>query len=259
MAGGFQTGKSNTLAPGEKETTSKQTTQTTFDPAAKAILTSLLAQLAGGGTGAQQGDRAARTSTINTAQQGLADYSKTAAFADAQGAMTANFNAILAQLLPQLVRQAEGSGTSQNSMRALMTQDAAKKAAESSATLGLKAAADYGGISTNIASVLERLTSGTDPVQAALIQALALGKGQTTTSSSTGYSAPSGGGTASYSAPSNMGGLASFSGTQPVGVRDPYAGMSYYGPANTTYGTGGLTPTMTPNQNMQDMLAGFTF
>lgn len=164
-------------------------------PEALAALNGLIQQLLGGGTQAQAQDRANRLSEIDAVRALRGDYTKEAAFGDAQGAMAQQMRATLEKLLPSIVRAAEGAGTSQNSMRALMLQDAASKAAESASALGLKAAVDYGGLSGNYSQVLEALTRAQqDPVMEALLSALGISKGavQKTSGSETTHGTESG-------------------------------------------------------------------
>src|SRR5574337_153288 len=189
----YSSGSSNTTESKQysENTSSRQTNMT---PEQLAALNGLISQLLGGGTPAQAQDRAARLQEIQNVQALRGGYSKEQAFADAQGAMNQQLRASLEKLLPSIVRAAEGAGTSQNSMRALMLQEAAQQAADSAAGLGLKAAVDYGGLSGNFSQVLEKLTQvQQDPVTQALLEALGIAKGsvQNMTSSKTGESSGS--------------------------------------------------------------------
>jgi hypothetical protein len=170
---------------------------TNFSSGGDKALQDLINQLVGGGTPEQQASRAKRNEEITTVRGQRADYSKAAAFADAQGAMSQQQRKALEELIPQLTRSAEGAGTSQSSLRALMIQDAANKAAESSAALGLKASVDYGQIGTNLSSILEALTRQDNPQTKALLEAIQLSKGQnseTTGNGSINMPASTGGG-----------------------------------------------------------------
>jgi hypothetical protein len=166
-------------------------TETALDPNMMKILTSLIAELQGGGTPTMRAQQGERNQEIASTRSQQADFSKEAAFDDAQGAMAQQSRMILEKLLPTLVRSAEGAGTSQNSMRALMTQQAANQAAESASALGLNAAASYGGIANNFASILERLTQVNDPATQALISALGVARGASTTRTTTQSNPPS--------------------------------------------------------------------
>jgi hypothetical protein len=163
-----------------------------MDDTSMAALQGLISELLGGGTQAQVNDRAARNQEIATVRGNRADYSKSSAFADAQGAMAQQMRNVLEKTLPSITRASEAAGTSQNSLRALMIQDAQNRAAESASAQGLAAAGTYGNISANLSSVLERLTQSNDPVASALIQALNVAKGATTQTSGTEQTSSSG-------------------------------------------------------------------
>lgn len=241
------------------------TTQTTvgnsvvnnMDPAAQAALMSLIQQLMGGGTQAMANDQAARKSEINKVTQQRAGYSKEAAFSDAQGLIAQTMRRAMEQLVPSITRAAEGAGASQSSLRALLLQDAANKAAESSAAQGLNAAVQYGGIASNLSQVLEALTRPDNTVTNALLQALNIAKGatQTTNSSSTttGQTNQSSSGNeqksvdyAPFATPANNSNA-----------------LTYYGPAITdtqaVLSSRGRTETALRDLLNQNMFAGFQF
>lgn len=184
---------------GQQDTTSNSTTNSSsttnsrtqnMTSSSLAALETLIATLMGGGTQQMAEDRAQRQSMTNRTIQQQAGYSKEAAFLDAQGAMSQQSRRTMEQLIPSITRAAEGAGTSGNSMRALLLQDAANKAAESASALGLKASVDYGGISAAYAGVLEKLTQPDNTAMNALLNALSIAKGavQNTTSQTTGTS-----------------------------------------------------------------------
>lgn len=154
-------------------------------PEQLAALNGLIQQLLGGGTQSMAEQRANLLAEINAVRNLRGGYSKENAFADAQGAMNQQLRQTLEKLMPSIVRAAEGSGTSANSMRALLMQEAASKAAESASSLGLKAAVDYGGLSGNFSQVLANLVSQTDPVSKALLDALGIAKGSVQNTSGT--------------------------------------------------------------------------
>lgn len=120
-----------------------------------------------------QGERRQEIGTVRGQRE---DYSKEAAFTDAQGAVNAALRQALEQQMAAINRASAGAGASAGSMRALLAQQAARDAAESAATLGLKTATDYGGIALNASSVLEALTRPDAVGLDALIKALALSK-----------------------------------------------------------------------------------
>jgi hypothetical protein len=137
-----------------------------------------------GGTPAQQAIATARSQEIERDRATQGKYTKEAAFADAQG-LSAYFQRVLSeQALPGLTRAAEGAGTSQGSMRALLQQRAVETVAEQASKLGLDAATQYGQINNQLANTLENLTKQ-DPnsVENQLINAIAISKGMTTSGS----------------------------------------------------------------------------
>lgn len=156
-----------------------------LSPQARAALEQLLASLTGGTNAGVNRQVATQTDAINRTKAASNDYSKSAAFADSQGAVNAASRKALEELLPQLTRSAEGSGTSQSSLRALLTQKAAQDAADSAATLGINAAASYGNINTNLLGILAQLSAQGDPANKALLDALNVAKGATSTTTQT--------------------------------------------------------------------------
>lgn len=184
-------GSSMGTAGGSTSTTNTNSTTTTnstdinetlsrvqnMDDASLAALNKLIAQLEGGGTPEMLADRMNKMAAIATAQQQQQAYSKEAAFADAKGAMDAQTRQVMESLLPSLTRSAEGSGSSRNSMRALLEQQGAQRAAESASVVGLKAATDYGQVQNGISSILAQLVALKDPAADALLSALGIAKG----------------------------------------------------------------------------------
>jgi len=190
-AGGGDT-VSNTASSGSSSQTTNSSSTTTqnsssqtagsksvqnMTPESLASLQVLIAQLMAGGTPEQRAESAQREYEINAARTLRQGYSKEAAFADAQGAQAAQMRQAMEQLLPSIVRAAEGAGASQSSMRALLLNDAQQRAADSSALLGLQAATNYGNISSNVTGILEALTRQDSSVTNALLQALQISKG----------------------------------------------------------------------------------
>lgn len=161
---------------------------TTYAAGGEDALRTLLAQLLGGGTPEQRAAEALKQQQVQSLQGQQGDYSKQAAFTDAQGSVDQASRLALEKLIPSITKAAEGAGTSASSMRALLLQDSANKAAESASALGLKASTDYGNISNGLSQILASLTKG-NPVTDALIQALQISKGtegSSSTSSSSG-------------------------------------------------------------------------
>lgn len=163
---------------------SSSTSGTVYTAGAEAALQALIKQLLAGGTPEQQAEASNRIQEIQNLRNLRADYSKNSAMADAEGAAAQQSRVAMEKLLPSINSAAEGAGTSASSMRALLLQDAANKAAESAAALKLKAGVDYGGISSNLSGVLANLINVDSPVTRALISALQISKGQQSTQSS---------------------------------------------------------------------------
>lgn len=131
-----------------------------------------------GGTEEQRAVSDARLEEIARNRETQGKYSKEAAMADAQ-ALSSYFSRILSeQQMPGILRAAEGSGASQGTTRALLTQQAIQRNAENAAKVGIDAAVGYGGINNQLASTLELLTRQ-DPnsISNQLLEALGIGKG----------------------------------------------------------------------------------
>ena len=159
-----------------------------MDASSLAALQQLIASL----SAQQPASSAAQGQAAATATKGAVGYTKEAAFADAQGAMQAQLAESLRQLMPSIVRASEGAGTSQSSMRALLTQDAASRAAEGSAKLGLQAATDYGQIANQFLASLSNMNQVGDSATRNLLAALQVAKGAVdnkTTTETTGKGA----------------------------------------------------------------------
>lgn len=185
--GSVTTQNSTQNQTGQSTTNSSQNTSSNtqnMDDQSLAALQAYIAQLMGGGTQAMANDQAQRQGEINRTRALQAGYSKEAAFADAQGLISQTLRRALEGNAATITRAAEGAGTSQNAMRALLANDASARAAESASVAGLQAATQYGGISANLAGTLEALTRPNDQVSQALAQALSIAKGATQSSSS---------------------------------------------------------------------------
>ncbi len=140
-------------------------------------LDSLLAQLSAGGTTAQRQIQEDILRTIQQIEGQRAQYTKDAAFVDAEGAMQQQLRQALEQTLPSILLAGEAAGTSGDAISALLAQDAGTRAAESSAALGLGAAVDYGNIGANLLAQQSQLVNREDPALAALVEALGIDKG----------------------------------------------------------------------------------
>lgn len=161
------------LAQGQSESSSG----TQFFAGGEDALTLLIQQLLGGGTPEQRAEQIRRMEEVQAVRSQRADYSKEAAFTDATGAQNQQSRLAMEKLIPSIIAASQGAGTSQNSMRALLTQQAANQAAESAAALGLKASVDYGQIANGQNQVLEALTRQGNPITDALLKAIELSRG----------------------------------------------------------------------------------
>jgi hypothetical protein len=175
-----QTQNSTQQTNSNQSQTNNQTTRN-FTSGQEDVLDQLIAQLAAGGTPEMQRQAAQRLALLQATQGQQAGFSKDAAFADAQGLMSQQMRRVMESLIPSISRAAEDAGSSGGALRALLMQDAAAKAAESSAALGVQTATNYGNISTNYAQVLEALSRGDPQAEQLLISALGTAKGGTQT------------------------------------------------------------------------------
>lgn len=159
---------------------------TNMTPQQLAALDSLIRQLAAGGTPEMRAAARAREIEQTNISGLRSQFSKEAAFGDAQGAISQQMRRALESMLPSINRAAEDAGSSGGALRALLLQDAANKAAESSSVLGLQTATNYGGIATNLSQVMASLLAQGDNVATeALVQALNVAKGSVVTSDET--------------------------------------------------------------------------
>jgi hypothetical protein len=111
------------------------------------------------------------------AQQLQSDYSKQAAFKDAQAAVSATMAEGIEQAMPMITAGIDSAGTSGSAMAALLTQQAARDASREAAKLGLQSAVQYGQISVEAGRTLSGLVDQGDPAVKALLEALNISKG----------------------------------------------------------------------------------
>jgi len=189
-SGGGSTTNSTNKGTSKSTTNSNQTTKTTevdnrntttrqqnMSDSSLAALEQLIATLQSGGTEDMQRSKQQQQQQIAINNANASQYSKAAAFGDAKGAMDEQTRKIMDSLMPTLARNAEGAGTSQNAMRALLTQQGAIQAAEAASTVGVNAAAQYGNVANGIQGILAQLVGMKDPAADALLQALGIAKG----------------------------------------------------------------------------------
>lgn len=156
-----------------------------LDPVAREALNKLLAQLQDPKSQANQYGQE-RLNEISKNQELRGDYTKSAAFADALGAMQSQLAKGIESQMPTITAGIDAAGTSGSAMSALLTQTAAENAARNAAELGLNAAISYGNIQTGFGSILEQLTAQGDPVTNQLLSALDIAKGASETSTISG-------------------------------------------------------------------------
>jgi hypothetical protein len=227
--------------------TSNQTTNTqNMSGSSLAALNLLIQQLLGGGTQEMAQQKAERQAEINNVQATRAGYTKDAAFNDAQGLIAQTLQQTLQQLIPGINRAAEGAGTSQSSMRALLTQQAQMQAANAASAQGLNAAVQYGNINTGLSGVLQNLTQPDNSVTQALLSALNTAKGATTSSTTSGTTQTDGTSNVNTTGSSSQQGTSNQNSNTSTGkntgagtTNNPtnVDGLVYYGPQTSTLDT----------------------
>jgi hypothetical protein len=165
-----------------------------LDPVAREALNKLLGNLQDPKSDANKYGQE-RLNEISKNQSLRADYTKSAAFADAIGAMNSQLAKGIESQMPTITAGIDAAGTSGSAMSALLTQTAAENAARNAAELGLNAAISYGQIQTGFGNVLEQLTAQGDPVTNQLLSALEIAKGASESSTTSGSSSQSQSGT----------------------------------------------------------------
>ena len=192
------------------------------DEEALTLLKNLIKQLATGGTDKQKEANSERTQIIQDIRAAAADYSKDKAFQDAADLVAQSLQKSMEKQMPAISKSIQGAGTSSSSMQGLLSQKLATEFSQAAGALGAQQAQAYGGITANLASVLERLTQADSTTENSLINALALLRNTVSDSNSvsssysqgTSNSTSSGGGTSRVSASREGGSL-------PSGVESP--------------------------------------
>ena len=162
------------------------------DEEALTVLKNLIKQLAGGGTDQQRESNQERQQTIQDTRATAQDYSKDKAFSDAKDLITQSLQSSMEKQMPAISKSIQGAGTSSSSMQGLLSQKLATDASTAAGALGAQQATAYGGISANLASVLERLTQNDSTTENSLVNALALLRNTTSSSKSESSSVSSG-------------------------------------------------------------------
>lgn len=190
------------------------------DPELIAQLKAFITEAMTGGSADYKAQRAARTQQIADTRTAAGDYTKQKAFEDAAALMQQNLRQSLEKNMPAINKSIQGAGTSASAMQGLLSQKLATESAQAAGALGAEQAKAYGGITSQLSSVLEALTRTDPTLQTALANAFADAKiarssstgSQSSTQQSTGSSFGSGGG---------GGGVTAYGGGSRVQYRDP--------------------------------------
>lgn len=148
-----------------------------LSPDNQRALDTLIRQLLGGGTADQKQSAADRRLIINVVQDLLQQYTKQQAFSDASGLMALNLKKSQEANAPAIAKSIEGAGTSASSMQGLLASNLANDSALAASALGAEQAKAYGGIQTNLSSLLENLSRPDNTIITALTNALSTAKG----------------------------------------------------------------------------------
>ena len=214
MVGNPTTSNSNSQ---QSSSSSSSSTSNSFtgiqDEEALTLLKNLIKQLATGGTDQQKEANAERKQTIQDTRASAADYTKDKAFKDAADLVSQSLQNAMEKQMPAISKSIQGAGTSSSSMQGLLSQKLAADSSQAAGALGAQQATAYGGITANLASVLERLTQADSTTENSLINALALLRNTVSNSNSVSSSysqgnstsTSSGGGTSRVSAPQSGG------------------------------------------------------
>ena len=131
-----------------------------------------------GGTESQRETETQRKSEIDRTRKQQGDYSKDAAFSDAQFLIDKAISDALEKAMPEIVAASEGAGTSKSTFRGLAVEKAAERGAIEGGALGAQLSVGYGQIWNQLESMLVEMTKQDPNSQAAmLLQALQASKG----------------------------------------------------------------------------------
>lgn len=142
-----------------------------LSPDNQKALDTLIQQLLGGGTADQKQSAADRRLITNVVQDLLQQYTKQQAFSDASGLMALNLKKSQEANAPAIAKSIEGAGTSASSMQGLLASNLANDSALAASALGAEQAKAYGGIQTNLSSLLENLSRPDNIILSALTNA----------------------------------------------------------------------------------------
>lgn len=148
-----------------------------MDPATRQAYNQFITQLQGGGNSAMQQQQQAFLQTIQALQNNMQQFSPEAATAMAQGNVQGLTRQLMEQIMPQITGAQEAAGLSGDALTALLSQDAAARTAEAQQRAILEAMMGFGGLSNQAGQTLIQGTSQMDPLTAAMMGALQIGKG----------------------------------------------------------------------------------
>lgn len=138
-------------------------------------LSTLLYNLQAGNTEGQR-QVAERNAEIQRIRALSGDYSKGAAFLDAENLVNQSLRQAMEKNMPVIAKSIQGAGTSASSMQGLLSQRLATESSQAAGALGAQQAVQYGNISSQLAQVLEALTRTNDPATDNILKALELYK-----------------------------------------------------------------------------------
>jgi hypothetical protein len=170
----------NTVTGSQTNQTEQSTTQSLIDrmdPNSRAAFNELLATLTGGGSGAMREQQDIFLNTLRQLAGQVQAYSPESAAAMASGNVAGLSRQMMEQIMPQILGAQESAGLSGDALTALLSQDAASRTAEAQQRAQLEAIMGLGGLQQGSMGQLLQASSQQDPITAALMQALDIGKG----------------------------------------------------------------------------------
>ena len=172
--------RQNTVTGSQTNQTEQSTTQSLIDrmdPNSRAAFNELLATLTGGGSGAMREQQDIFLNTLRQLAGQVQAYSPESAAAMASGNVAGLSRQMMEQIMPQILGAQESAGLSGDALTALLSQDAASRTAEAQQRAQLEAIMGLGGLQQGSMGQLLQASSQQDPITAALMQALDIGKG----------------------------------------------------------------------------------
>lgn len=155
------------------------------NPEALASLLNYIKNAQGGGSESYKAQLAARQGILGNVQQLAGSYTTDAAFRDAALLMQQNLQQSMDKNMPAISKAITGAGTSASSMQGLLSQKLALESAQAAGALGAEQAKAYGGISAQLAAVLDSLSKINTEGETNFLKALELAKTSTAKSQST--------------------------------------------------------------------------